>query len=67
MNREILGKQLFAMRDQRGFTAKLVSEKTGLLESTIERIEWGKFSFDIDILLKLTNAYGYEIVFHQKV
>ena len=51
-----IGKQIKQCRQDKSMTQKELSIISGIAESTIARIEHGKFSFSIDIIERLCEA-----------
>lgn len=62
MKGENLRKQLRAIRKNKGMSLKDISDKTGTMSiQNIHYIETGKVKINIDNLLILSNALGYEV------
>jgi transcriptional regulator with XRE-family HTH domain len=56
--RELLGERIAYIRKEKGISLAELSERTGIKESSILRIEEGKFSVNYDILASLAEAMG---------
>ena len=51
-NREVIGKQIRAFREKKGFSQDELSEIMEVNRSTISKVETGKFAITIDYLVK---------------
>jgi len=51
-NREIIGKQIRAFREKKGFSQDELAEVMEVNRSTISKVETGKFAITIDYLAK---------------
>lgn len=53
-----IGNRLRELREAKGLTTTLLGEKCGLTQSTISKVENGKWSVSLDILSKICEALG---------
>ena len=53
-----IGSRLRELREEQGLTATQLGEKCGLTQSTISKVENGKWSVSLDILSKICEALG---------
>ena len=51
-NREVIGKQIRAFREKKGFSQDELAEIMEVNHSTISKVETGKFAITIDYLVK---------------
>ena len=51
-NREVIGKQIRAFREKKGFSQDELAEIMEVNRSTISKVETGKFAITIDYLVK---------------
>jgi transcriptional regulator with XRE-family HTH domain len=51
-----LGKQISTKRNHIGWTQKELAEKAGISNTTVSRIESGKYNYSLLVLHKLTKA-----------
>ena len=51
--REEIGAQIKAIRESKGMTQKELADKTGMIQTTISKIESGKFGYSLDIIEKV--------------
>ena len=51
--REEIGAQIKAIRESQGMTQQDLADKTGMIRTTISKIESGKFGYSLDILEKV--------------
>lgn len=51
--REEIGAQLKAIRESQGMTQQELADKTGMIRTTISKIESGKFGYSLDIIEKI--------------
>ena len=56
-----LGPRLKALRRTRGWTLEAASEHTGLAKSTLSKIENGRMSPTVEVLLKLSQGFGVDL------
>jgi transcriptional regulator with XRE-family HTH domain len=56
-----LGPRLKALRRTRGWTLEAASERTGLAKSTLSKIENGRMSPTVEVLLKLSQGFGVDL------
>lgn len=56
-----LGEQVSALRRARGWTLKLLSERTGIASSTLSKVENQKISLSYDNIIKLAQGFDIEI------
>lgn len=61
--RIIIGKRIAELRTQLGWSKYKLSQESGLSESTIGRLEDGKFSAKIDTLFAIAKAFNKRIDF----
>ena len=59
--RELVGNQLREIRKSKGLTGREVANLAGMKESTISKIEYGRWSVSLDVLEKVCNALGVTI------
>lgn len=62
-NRIRIGKRIAEVREIRGITQVELSEKTGLMQQNISRIETGKYATTIDVLYKICEGLNCDITF----
>lgn len=53
-----IGSRLRELREEQGLTATQLGEKCGLTQSTISKVENGKWSVSLDIMSKISAALG---------
>lgn len=53
-----IGSRLRELREAQGLTTTLLGERCGLTQSTISKVENGKWSVSLDILSKICEALG---------
>lgn len=51
--REEIGAQIKAIRESQGMTQQELADKTGMIRTTISKIESGKFGYSLDIIEKI--------------
>ena len=51
--REEIGAQIKAIRESQGMTQQELADKTGMIRTTISKIESGKFGYSLDIIEKV--------------
>lgn len=61
-----LGNQLREMREEQGWTVAQVATMADLKEKTIEKIEDGVFNVPLDVLAKVADVLGADLVFRFK-
>jgi len=61
--RQRIGQRIAELRSQRGMSQQQLSEKTGLIQAHISRIERGKYSVGFDTLQLIAEALGCKIDF----
>lgn len=66
MRRQI-GKRISELREQRGLSQRQLAEAAGLNQQNLSRIELGKYSTGIDILVNIAEALNCEINFIEKL
>jgi transcriptional regulator with XRE-family HTH domain len=57
-NRIRIGSRLRELREAQGLTTTQLGERCGLTQSTISKVENGKWSVSLDILSKICEALG---------
>lgn len=57
------GQRIANLRKQRGMTQQQLSDVVGVSREHIARIEAGKYSVGLDILVKVAKALGMELEF----
>lgn len=53
-----IGSRLRELREAQGLTTTQIGERCGLTQSTISKVENGKWSVSLDILSKISEALG---------
>lgn len=53
--------QMIKIREEEGITQKEIEERTGIVHSVISRMETGKTSPQIDTIISVLSAMGYEL------
>lgn len=61
-----LGNQLRELREEQGWTVAQVATMADLKEKTIEKIEDGVFNVPLDVLAKVADVLGADLVFRFK-
>ena len=56
-----IGLRLRELREAQGLTTTLLGERCGLTQSTISKVENGKWSVSLDILSKISAALGAKV------
>ena len=56
--RESIGMQIRRERKRQGLSGKQLAERVGFVESTINKIENGRWNVSVDILERVSNALG---------
>ena len=59
--RERIGLRIKELRSKKGLSQRELAEMTGLNYSNIAKIELGKYSVGLDILVQISNALGCEV------
>ncbi len=57
-DKERIGAQIAAIRKQMGMTQQDLSERCGMIRTTIAKIESGRFNASIDLLSKVLRPLG---------
>lgn len=57
-DKERIGAQIAAIRKQMGMTQQDLSERCGMIRTTIAKIEAGRFNASIDLLSKVLRPLG---------
>lgn len=65
-HRVMLGSRLQAKRDEEGWSREQVAEMTGYTVETIRKVEEGVFNVPIDVVSRIADIYGCELVFQSK-
>lgn len=65
-NREVIGKQIRAFREKRGFSQDELAEIMEVNRSTISKVETGKFAITIDYLVKFAWYLDFNISILEK-
>lgn len=60
-NREVIGKQIRAFREKKGFSQDELAEIMEVNRSTISKVETGKFAISIDYLVKFAWYLDFDI------
>ena len=60
-NREVIGEQIRAFREKKGFSQDELAEIMDVHRSTISKVETGKFAITIDYLVKFAWYLDFEI------
>lgn len=60
-HREIIGKQIAALRNKQGITTRLLADMCGINYTNVGKIERGAYNVSIDILSKVCDALGAKI------
>lgn len=58
-----IGKQLRAIREEQGWTVEQVATMADVKDKTIEKIEAGVFNVPLDVLVKVADVLGADIIF----
>jgi transcriptional regulator with XRE-family HTH domain len=61
-----LGRRLQEKREDEGWTREQVAEMTGFTLATIRKVEEGVFNVPIDVVSRIADIYGCELVFQSK-
>jgi len=65
-NREVIGKQIRAFREKKGFSQDELAEIMEVNRSTISKVETGKFAITIDYLVKFAWYLDFDISMLEK-
>lgn len=65
-NRKKVGQQLKEARESQGLSQEELAEKTGFIQSTISKIEAGKWSVSLDMLFVVCEKLGITIKFEKE-
>lgn len=65
-NRRRIGRELRERRTEQGWSREQVAMMAGVTERTIEKIEEGAFNVPLDILGKVADVIGYELMIKPK-
>lgn len=57
-----MGQTIRSLRTQRGLIQAELAQMAGITQSNLARIEAGKYSVGLDILNKIANALGVEVL-----
>lgn len=60
-SRIVIGNKIKNIRQKKGLTQKQLSELSGMTQTTISKIEVGKFNASIDLISKLIEPLGAEL------
>ena len=60
-NREVIGEQIRAFREKKGFSQDELAEIMDVHRSTISKVETGKFAITIDYLVKFAWYLDFQI------
>jgi transcriptional regulator with XRE-family HTH domain len=66
MSLKNIGSELKAARKAKGVTQKTMAAYTGIVYSTISKMENGRYTGSVDLLEKYTNAVGLELTVKHK-
>jgi transcriptional regulator with XRE-family HTH domain len=58
---EEIGKKIVEIRKERGMTQRDLAARCGIAQSTIYRIEAGKFAVRLDLLESIANVLGKKV------
>ena len=65
-HRVMLGSRLQSKREEEGWSREQVAEMTGYTVATIRKVEEGVFNVPIDVVSRIADIYGCELVFQNK-
>ena len=65
-HREKIGQQIAFLRKERGLSQRALSELCGVTFQNINKIELGRYSVGLDILTKIADALGCELIIKEK-
>ena len=60
-DRERIGQQMAALRNEKGYTVRKLAEYSGVSYQNITKIESGKYNVSIDILAKVARVLDAEL------
>lgn len=60
-----IGIQLLNKRESLGWSQEILAEKLGISQSTVTKVENGKWSFSIDYLQKFCDVLNLKIELHE--
>jgi len=60
-----IGLQLLNKRESLGWSQEILAEKLGVSQSTVAKVENGKWSFSIDYLQRFCDVLGLNIELHE--
>lgn len=60
-SRIVIGNKIKNIRQKKGLTQRQLSELSGMTQTTISKIEVGKFNASIDLISKLIEPLGAEL------
>lgn len=60
-SRKVIGNKIKNIRQKKGLTQRQLSELSGMTQTTISKIEVGKFNASIDLINKLIEPLGAEL------
>ena len=63
IDRERIGHRIKELREEQGMDAKTVAQKAGITPANMSRIEQGKYSPGLDILVRIASALGMQLDF----
>lgn len=66
-NREVIGKQIRAFREKRGFSQDELAEIMDVNRSTISKVETGKFAITVDYLVRFAWHLDFELTLVNKL
>ena len=66
VHRMMLGRRLREKREEEGWSIEQVAEMSGLKADTIRKVEEGVFNVPIDVVSRIADIYGCELVFQSK-
>lgn len=61
-----IGQQLRAIREEQGWTVEQVATMADVKDKTIEKIEAGVFNVPLDVLAKVADVLGADIMIQSK-
>lgn len=64
--RQVIGRRLKEKRLEEGWDIEQVAEMSGLKADTIRKVEEGVFNVPIDVVSRIADIYGCELVFQSK-
>jgi len=66
-NREVIGKQIRAFREKKGFSQDELAEIMDVNRSTISKVETGKFAITVDYLVRFAWHLDFELTLVNKL